>query len=90
MPRHRDRNRYRHQNKEDSCCCELLMLFFFFYIQDGAWNPKCTYFFNTYMFSSYMVLFMTRKFSQSAIEQIEYNRCVQILVLGVILPILLT
>lgn len=66
------------------------MLFFFYYIQQGSWNDHCTYFFNTYMFASYFVLMLTRKFSETVVESIDRNKCVQILVLGFILPLLLT
>ena len=86
MPRVRINNN-RHRAEKDSYCFELFLFLFFLYCMIAQWVGSCSWFFNSFVFTSYTFMIVIRRFQAATIDEIENNIKNQIILIGVMMPV---
>jgi len=51
------------------------------------WVPACSWFFNIYVITSYTFLIGVRRYQAAKIDELEDNRRVQIIMMGILMPL---
>jgi len=86
MFEHRHRNE---RDQKDICCSESFLFVFFLYCTFAMWVPTCSWFFNSYVLSSYSLIIIVRRYQAAKIDELEDNRKVQIVMMGILMPLFL-
>lgn len=59
----------------------------FIFLTRAMWTPSCSIFFNMYCLSSYAAMVLIRKYQNQKIEELETNRRVQLVLVGIMMPL---